>query len=62
MRRPLKPGGATHWNSEAGYYAKREGQVISWWRRDPQTQKYGWHPTSFPASNLDWDFTYEDLK
>lgn len=61
MRRPERPGGATHWDSEAGYYCKREGRVISWWANNPQTGKREWKETSIDAENLEWNFMYEEL-
>lgn len=61
MNRPQQPGGATHWDEEAGYYCKRDGGFIWWFRRDPQSGQRGWHQTSAPSSDLDWDMRYTEL-
>lgn len=61
MRRPEKPGGATHWCNEAGYYCKADGGFVWWWRSNPQTHKREWHQTEIPSSDLDWNFMYDEL-
>lgn len=61
MLRPERPGGATHWDSEAGYFCKREGQKVSWWANNPQTHKREWKATEIDAENLEWNFMYEEL-
>ena len=61
MRRTERPAGATHWDTEAGYYSKAEGRKVHWWVNNPQTHKREWKATSTAAEHLDWDLRFEEL-